>query len=101
MLSTLQFQQIFHNLIKDMPKSFIREIKDLKPISVNRAFYGRRYLTKEYQAYKTELGLLLGKIKPIKGYVQICLRFGVPKKTFAIADCDNWKIDLEVKSFVP
>jgi len=35
---------------------------NIKPISVNACFQGRRFKTKEYERYEKELGLLLPKI---------------------------------------
>lgn len=59
---------------------------EIKPISVNACFQGRRFKTKEYKRYEKELGLMLPKIKvPEKN---ICLEIEAGLST-ANADIDN------------
>lgn len=61
---------------------------DIKPISVNRAFRGRRYPTKEYQDYKRFFGLSLPR-GHVSGNVALALSFHLPAGTFAKSDVSN------------
>lgn len=48
---------------------------DIKPISVNKAFQGQRFKTKECKEYEKELWLLLPKRPMIYGEVEIWFDF--------------------------
>ena len=65
----------------------------IKPLSVNGAWRGRRFKTSDYQAYEVNLGLLLPNnfIFPV-GKFHLLLEFGVSSK---MSDIDN-----PVKPFV-
>ena len=60
---------------------------DIDIISINNAYRGRRFKTKEYIGYEQELLLKLPKAKMIKGKVQINYLFKV--KNFGGRDLDN------------
>lgn len=65
---------------------------NIKPLSVNACFKGRRFKTDKYKAYEKEL---LNKLKPMdipKGNLKVTLTFGVSSK---LADIDN-----PVKAFI-
>ena len=62
----------------------------IKPLSTNRLFQGRRFKTPEYHKYRQDLGLLLGKVKQVKGYVSIAMTFYLPSKQFLTCDLDNF-----------
>ncbi len=64
-------------------------VTGLKPMTVNRAFHGRRFPTKEYQQYKHDLGMLLTRKRVMKGNVEIVLVFGLPKISFSRSDVSN------------
>ena len=59
---------------------------NIKPLSVNAAYRGRRFATKELLKYKEDLALLLPHMEVPKG--QLCVRyvFGVSSKA---SDGDN------------
>ena len=60
---------------------------DIKPLSVNKAWQGRRYKTKAYKAFEKEMLLLLPKLKnPITTPIKISLVFGFSSK---LSDIDN------------
>lgn len=59
---------------------------DIKPLSVNQAFKGRRFKTKEYIEYQKEL---LYKLKPMeipKGKLKLTIIYGLSSKA---SDIDN------------
>ena len=58
----------------------------LKPLSVNKAYRGRRFATKELQQYKKDLFRLLPKLKVGKGKLGVSYVFGLSSKG---ADGDN------------
>lgn len=58
----------------------------IKPLSLNSAYRGRRFETPELKAYKTLLALILPRIKVPKGKLEIWYEFGVSSKN---ADGDN------------
>lgn len=62
---------------------------DLKPMSVNRAWQGRRFKSREYLRYISELTILLrqAQIQRMEGDVQITYRFFL--KRFSTTDGDN------------
>ena len=65
---------------------------DIKPLSVNECFQGRRFKTKKYLAYEKEVLLTLKPMQVNGGKLRLHLRFGVSSKN---ADIDN-----PVKPFV-
>ncbi len=59
----------------------------IKPLSVNKAWQGRRFKTKDYIAYEKELLLILPKKKMIKGLIEV--HIVVFFKNVMRADSDN------------
>ena len=59
---------------------------NIKPISVNQAYRGRRFSTPELTAYKQEIGLRLKRGKVPKGKLAVQYIFGVSSKA---SDADN------------
>ena len=60
---------------------------DIKPLSVNDAYRGRRFKTPEYKQYEHDLMLLLPKELEIpEGKLQVHFKFGLSSK---LADYDN------------
>ena len=51
----------------------IQRTIDIKPLSVNKCFQGRRFRTKDYLSYEKELSLKLGKLEKIKGYITVVI----------------------------
>ncbi len=65
---------------------------DIKPLSVNQAWQGRRFKTKKYDKYIADILLILRPAKIPDGYLQLNLVFGFSS---AASDFDN-----PVKCFV-
>ena len=59
----------------------------VKPLSVNDAYRGRRFATKELIAFKRELGYILPKLEIPPGKLDVKYIFGVSSK---VADGDNF-----------
>lgn len=60
---------------------------DIKPVSINQAYRGRRFKTKMLKDYKTDLLLLLPrKLKVPDGKLEVFYTFGLSNKG---ADYDN------------
>jgi len=59
---------------------------DIKALSVNRAWQGRRFKTKEYKRYEEELLWLLPKVKIPEGKLKIVIEVGFKNK---LSDVDN------------
>ena len=60
---------------------------EIRPLSVNMCWQGRRFKTPEYKAYERETLLLLPKRKMIKGNVEVYLIFFF--KNDKMRDIDN------------
>ena len=66
---------------------------DIKPLSVNEAYRGRRFISAKYHQYKRDVALLLPKnIKIPDGNLEIYFKFGVAR-----LNCD---VDNPVKPFL-
>lgn len=59
---------------------------DIKPLSVNRCWQGRRFKTPEYKAYETELLYKLPKLKVGKEKLKLTIIVGFSNKK---SDLDN------------
>lgn len=59
---------------------------DIKPLSINRAWKGRRFKTEEYEVYELELFYQLPKIVIPEGKLSVTLEFGFSMKS---SDIDN------------
>lgn len=64
-------------------------VLDAKPLSVNRAWQGRRFKSLEYKVYERRIAALLQQcgVKKVEGRVQITYRFCL--KNYALTDADN------------
>ena len=58
---------------------------DIKPLSVNCAWQGRRYKTKKYREYENSLLFLMPRFKVAKGKLKVSFVFGISDKS----DLDN------------
>jgi len=58
----------------------------IKPLSVNKAWKGKRYKTDEYKAYEKAVLLMLPKIEIPEGNLHVSLEFGFSNKA---SDLDN------------
>lgn len=59
---------------------------EIKPLSLNHAYHGRRFATKELQKYHTDIHRMLPRITVPDGKLSIHFRFGVSSKN---SDGDN------------
>lgn len=59
---------------------------NLKPLSLNKAYRGRRFATSELQDYKASIWALLPRRSELKGKLAVSYVFGVSSKG---ADVDN------------
>jgi Holliday junction resolvase RusA-like endonuclease len=59
---------------------------DIKPLSINAAFKGRRFKTDKYKDYERAVLAMLPKMTVPEGYLSLTLRFGFSSKN---ADIDN------------
>lgn len=59
---------------------------DIKPLSVNEAFQGRRFKTPKYKAFEKELTLKLKSMDVPEGKLLLTVTFGLSSKN---ADWDN------------
>jgi Holliday junction resolvase RusA-like endonuclease len=58
----------------------------IKPLSVNKAWKGKRYKTDEYKAYEKAVLLMLPNIEIPEGHLHVSLEFGFSNKA---SDLDN------------
>jgi Holliday junction resolvase RusA-like endonuclease len=58
----------------------------IKPLSVNKAWQGRRFKTKEYKVYETELSALLPRLNVPNGKIRIDVTFHFKN---SLSDIDN------------
>lgn len=59
---------------------------NIKPLTVNQVWRGRRFKTPAYTDYENSVFLLLPKIEVPKGKLELTLRFGFSNK---LSDIDN------------
>ena len=59
---------------------------DIKPLSVNECFQGRRFKTPKYKSYEKHLLLLLKPLEVPKGQLKLNITFGLSSK---LSDIDN------------
>ena len=59
---------------------------NIKPLSVNDAYRGRRFASTALKSFKSELGYLLPKINVPDGKLKVFYRFGVSSRA---SDADN------------
>jgi len=61
-------------------------ILNIKPMSVNEAWQGKRFKTRKYKQYEREVLLILPKLTVPDGKLEITIKFGFSSKN---ADVDN------------
>ncbi len=59
---------------------------NIKPLSVNEAWKGRRFKTDKYKKYERNILLILPRLKVPEGKLEVSLKFGLSNKN---ADVDN------------
>ena len=60
-----------------------------QPLSVNKAWQGRRFKTDDYKSYEKIAHLLLPKCDMVRGFVEIWYEFGLPPRSYGISDVGN------------
>jgi len=65
---------------------------NIKPLSINACFQGKRFKTPKYKSYERELLFILKPYNVPKGNLKVSLTFGLSSK---LADLDN-----PVKAFI-
>jgi len=60
---------------------------NIKPLSVNQAFKGRRYKTNEYKKYEIDVSMMIKKEKVPDGELFIKYKFGLSNKGQDIDNC--------------
>ena len=61
----------------------------IAPLSVNKAWQGRRFKTPEHKAWERAVLLSLPKRDMVRGLVRVTYEFGLTPRTFAITDTGN------------
>ena len=61
----------------------------LQPLSVNKAWQGRRFKTNIYKSYEREAFIILPRKEMVKGDVEVFYEFGLKKSSYAISDVGN------------
>ena len=60
---------------------------NIKPLSVNKAFQGRRFKTQEYKKFEKNMLMILPElITPVKGMLKVVIHYGFSSK---LSDIDN------------
>jgi Holliday junction resolvase RusA-like endonuclease len=73
---------------------------DIKPLSINAAFQGKRFKTPLYKAYETKMLLMLPKsIGKIPDQIEVNLTFGFSNKASDIDNCVKLFLDLLQKKY--
>lgn len=77
----------------------MRKKVSIKPLSVNKAWQGRKFKTKDYKEYEKEFLKLLGNNKCINDFVEI--NYNIYIKNYKMSDVGNFEkplSDIIVKS---
>lgn len=59
---------------------------EIKPMTINRAWKGRRFKTDEYKKWRNDMVLLLPRLKEFKGRLAVSIVFGFSN---VLSDIDN------------
>jgi Holliday junction resolvase RusA-like endonuclease len=60
---------------------------NIAPLSVNQAWAGRRFKSEKYKRFSNDVNLILPRVVPIKGFVEVHYTFYI--KNFGNSDVDN------------
>jgi len=77
----------------------MKKILQIKPLTVNRAWQGKRFKTQDYKDYEKEVFYSLKGIKKVSGFVEVNYRFNLIH--FSTSDLGNFEkplTDIIVKS---
>lgn len=72
---------------------------NIKPLSVNQSWQGRRYKTKKYDKYIKDICMMLGDVKIPKGYLQLTVTWGFSNNGSDIDNCLKPFIDCLQKKY--
>jgi Holliday junction resolvase RusA-like endonuclease len=72
---------------------------NIKPLSVNECWQGRRFKTKKYLAYEKELLLMLKPLKLPQGNLFLNIKFGFSNKNSDIDNCVKPLLDILQKKY--
>jgi Holliday junction resolvase RusA-like endonuclease len=73
---------------------------NIKPLSINAAFQGKRFKTPLYKAYETKMLLMLPKsIGKIPDQIEVNITFGFSNKASDIDNCVKLFLDLLQKKY--
>jgi hypothetical protein len=72
---------------------------NIKPLSVNNAWQGRRFKTPTYKKYETELLFVLPQLKVPKTMLKIVYRFGFSSKLADLANPEKLVTDILCKKY--
>ena len=61
----------------------------IHPLSVNKAWQGRRFKTNDYKRYEREALIRFPRLPMMTGVVEVWYKFGLMKKSYAISDVGN------------
>ena len=61
-------------------------ILNIKPLTINQAYTGRRYKTPAYKKYKRDVLMILPRLKLPEGFLSVSLEFGFSNQA---SDIDN------------
>lgn len=63
---------------------------DISPLSVNKAWQGKRFKTDDYKQFEKDMLRLLPKKKTIPGRIKVDLTFYLKPTSFSLSDIDNF-----------
>lgn len=61
----------------------------LKPLSINDAWQGRRFKSKDYNQFREDFGKVAVGSRMIEGFVRVDLVFTLTKENYSHSDVDN------------
>lgn len=72
---------------------------EIKPLSVNKAWQGKRFKTQDYKSFEQEFLYTIGKHKMVKGEIEVVLEFYIKNdKATDIDNCVKTCLDCIVKA---
>lgn len=71
----------------------------IKPLSINKAFQGRRFKTRDYTAYEKECLLKMRPLKFPQGKVSLVIKYGFSNKASDIDNPTKLILDLMQKRY--
>lgn len=72
---------------------------NIKPLSTNRLWQGRRFKTPEYKVYEQEMWYLLPDMEVPQGKLSIKFEFGLSSKNADVDNCIKGCVDILQKKY--